>query len=238
MQQMQLVFETIQEHQNHEQVTYRRFLMLDYLERLQERTALIHYNDGFIKYSVPVRIGLLNFSSFPKSIPEICGFKASDSAVLMKKSPESLTVEANRIRAIHHNNVWGTEKRKGVPGKFEEIPGIAQIELKDFDPLTWKKANPLKESFHPTSMIGKTIQLVLATPEDWITKVQSLPITVKEFQLTGRTLRIAGSNGAEIDYKGVVSVRTSEDSIIVDIRDPIGNMGQSLHIWHKSPTYL
>jgi hypothetical protein len=158
--------------------------------------------------------------------------------LLLQQSPDALTVENNRIRAVHHKTLWGSGKRKGAPGQLDGIPGITQIELKDFIPSTWKKANPLKEAYHPTSMIGKTIQLVLATPDDWITKVQSLPIKVKEFRLAGRTLRIVGSDGAEIEYKGVVGIRPSEDSMIVDIRDPIGNMNQSLHIWHMAPKYL
>lgn len=146
MEQLSLVFE-VPTTENDGHITYRRFLMLDYLEQLESRTALVHYDDGFTEFSVPVQLGEMIFSSFPKNLPEVCRLKASDSQIHFGNSPSSLTVEGAVIQATYSKTLFGSDRKQDKEKTVihEGLSGRTRIELKAFDAPTWKRAKVLKK---------------------------------------------------------------------------------------------
>jgi hypothetical protein len=239
MGQLELMFGVVGDPEGNKE-TLHRFRMLDYLDGLKNRIALVHYDDGFMSFTVPVEIGSMHFSPLSQTGLEIKSIRSTHSAIIFQHHISSISHDGDQIQAIYSETRWDQKPKKKNDKHLimEGIPGIATIELQHWSIPNHKKIRLMKEDFTSENLVGRMVQLVLATPDDWIQKILTLPFEIQEYKTSGSTLFIRGSHGTEIRYKGLVGIRHKETDTIIDIRDDKGWMNRTIHVWHTTLSYL
>lgn len=223
--------------------TFHRYMVLDCLDQLYGRTALVHYDDGFMAFSVPVMIGEMEFSTVSTTGLNIIRLRAENSVINLGASHllSSLILQNGILQAVSRKRSWENvapkRSNKSTMKISDGIPGISKIELLKMDALN-RAGKSLKENFSPPTLIGKVVQVVLNIPDDWIGKVLTLPFIVQDLKIHGGQFLLSGSHGAAMKYRGVVGCRHSDDYTIIDIRDTRKYMDRSFHIWYTTPKYL
>jgi len=232
MQQLALTF-VVPEEENPDRITYaRRFQIFDYFERQEGKTAYVRYRDGLMSFTVPVVIGQMRFSTYISGEPgnlKCYQMRSNESIIKFAHQVTSISVEQNRVEAIYSRHEFNQKDGYDIEG----IAGKAVIELVELDKIKMKKHAPA--AFAKKDIVGRRVQLCLHIADDWISGVQTLPFQVTGLERSGDTLRLTGSHGVELTYKGVAGFRHSAAYTIVDIQDPWGRMDRSFTVWYETP---
>ncbi|KJD43984.1 hypothetical protein [Paenibacillus terrae] len=200
-----------------------RWLMLDFLDGLKGSTAFIEYKDVFMSFRIPFRFGDFQFSINSGTSPEgdfvrLCQIRDTDSVLTIKHRLTGLVESEEGYQAIYTKMDFLPKSKHIVT---RGLTGTAHFQLGDYSMVQATAIPTMTE--HPSlwtvirEMTGKSVHLILTTPDDWLQDITSLPIHLEHISLEGNNLSLIGSQGTHFQISGVSGVRVYKRYLLFDV---------------------
>lgn len=222
-----------------------RWIMLDFLDGLKGSAAFMEYKDVCMSFRVPFRIGELHFSLYYDKPQEgdfvkLVQIRDKDSVLKIKHYLTGIIETEEGYQAVYTKKEYPHNASHIVT---QGLKGTAQFQLCDYWKVRATSIPPMTENATIRTvireMIGKSVHLILRTPDDWLQEITSLPLYLEHISWEGNTLSILGTQGTYLHINGVTRVRVNEHYILFDVyNSPHGYsysfyMASSLDLYKK-----
>lgn len=200
---------------------FPKWRMLEYLDKLNGKTALVSYKGDSYEYRIPVQFGELTFSStYCLSNKVNLHSIGPDFEILNYRGTLTKVEKKDNLHLFHFR-----DKKEGI-----EIMSKATFELKPYSISRIPNKQSYDETKPLSQLIGYTARVrVKCSYDDVVGKIGSIPFKILSIKETEGEITLIGTNNLYIQSKGFQKVRESGD-LLFDVYGEKDGYGRTFHL--------